>query len=144
VPSPVYRAAVTAGVLAVAAMLPTASADAAPRGTCGLRVDRPHSSWEVPAQIHTRVESSCRVLPVQSNQVVARTYRARWFGWQFVKEQSFGPRASDKIFVVVDVDCSPGTSDRWRTVATGTALIAGERHTATVYEQTDSAIPCRT
>jgi hypothetical protein len=80
VPSPLYRTAVVAGVLAVAAVLPTASADAAPRGTCGLRVDMPHPSWEVPAQIHTRVESSCRVLPVQSNQVVARTYRARWFG----------------------------------------------------------------
>jgi hypothetical protein len=59
-----------------------------------------------------------------------------------MKEKAYGPRASDRIFVVVDVDCVPGTSCRWRTVATGTAVIGGETYTATVYEQNDSEITC--
>ena len=128
--------------LAASAAIP-ASATAAQDEKCGLRVDYPHPSGTTSAQIHTRVESFCRLLPVQSNQVNATSYRSRWFGWERMGSADAGPKATDKLRVTVAVNCEPGTEDRWRTEARGIAVIGGETYTAAAYEENDAPISCR-
>jgi hypothetical protein len=110
---------------------------------CGVRVDRPHPSGTTSAQIHTRVESFCRLLPVESNQLTATTYRSRWFGWERAATADAGPKATGRLRVTVAVDCEPGTEDRWRTEARGIAVIAGETYSAGAYEENDAPITCR-
>jgi hypothetical protein len=128
-------------VVAFAAATPAYAA--AQDEKCGVRVDRPHPSGTTPAQIHTRVESFCRVVPVESNQVSATTYRGRWYGWERVATAEAGPKAAGRLRVTVAVNCEPGTADRWRTEARGSAVIAGETYTAGAYEENDTPITCR-
>jgi hypothetical protein len=125
---------------ATAALAGATSAQAA--GNCGVRVDLPHASYTTAHQIHTRAESFCWVLPVQSNQISAVTYRSRWYGWQRVGSAAYGPVARQSIRVTVAVNCVAGTWHRYRTEARGVAVIAGRTYTAAAYEQNDDEIRC--
>lgn len=130
-------------VLSLPPVMISATASAAPDGRCGVRVDLPHVSRTTSAQIHTRVESFCRNLPVLLNQVEAVSYRSRWFGWEEMGRATAGPAPRDLIRVTVAVDCEPETKYRWRTVAHGVATIGGETYTAAAFEETSAEIVCR-
>ncbi|MGQ0574582.1 MAG: hypothetical protein ACT4RN_10315 [Pseudonocardia sp.] len=134
--------AITLAVLVVALARPE-FATAKPNQLCGVRVDDPHPSRTTSAQIHTRVESFCKVLSVQSNSVSATTYRYRWYGLEQIGRESAGPRATDKLRVTVAVNCTPGERYRYRTEARGHAVIAGETYTAGVYEENNTEIACK-
>lgn len=114
---------------------------AAAAENCGVRVDRPHPSWTTNNQIHTRVESFCKILPVQSNQLSAVSYRSRWFGWE-KRGSASNSGAKDIVRVTVAVNCDYGSRHRWRTEGRGVAVIAGRTYTAAAYEQNDSEIAC--
>lgn len=129
--------------LVVASIVAVPASAAAQNEKCGVRVDLPHPSGTTSAQIHTRVESFCRLLPVESNQVSATTYRSRWHGWERAATAEAGPKATGRLRVTVAVDCEPGTEHHWRTEARGIAVIAGETYSAGAYEENDAPITCR-
>jgi hypothetical protein len=138
----VARLVVALGLAAASVVVVQASAFGQDE-MCGVRVDRPHPSGTTSAQVHTRVESFCRLLPVESNRVNATTYRSRWFGWERAATADAGPKAAGRLRVTVVVDCEPGTEDRWRTEARGIAVIAGQTYSAGAYEENDAPITCR-
>jgi hypothetical protein len=137
--APSLLAAAAAATTVALAGAPAAQAD----GNCGVRVDWPHVSYTTEHQIHTRAESFCVGLPVQSNRLSAVTYRSRWYGWQQVGSAAYGPVPKQSIRVTVAVDCVPGTWYEYRTEARGVAVIAGRTYTAAAYQQNDDAIMCR-
>jgi hypothetical protein len=114
---------------------------AAATGKCGVRVDYPHPSDTTPHQIHTRAESFCFLVPIESNRLSAVSYRSRWFGWQKQGSQSGGPNPGN-LRVTVAANCESGTRYRWRTEGRGGAVIGGRLYTAAAYEQNDSEITC--
>jgi hypothetical protein len=111
-------------------------------GQCGLRVNMPHASYDNAAQIHTRIESFCRVLPLMSNTISGRTYRSRWYGWQHqatlypATVNAPSTRVQNYRRTVV-ANCEPGTWHRYRTEGFGTITIPGRSFSAAVYEQQD-------
>jgi hypothetical protein len=114
---------------------------AAATGKCGVRVDYPHPSDTTPHQIHTRAESFCFLVPIESNRLSAVSYRSRWFGWQKQGSQSGGP-VPGNLLVTVAVNCESGSRCRWRTEGRGAAVIGGRLYTAAAYEQNNSEITC--
>jgi hypothetical protein len=138
----VARLVLTLGLLVASALVIPAAA-AAQDEKCGVRVDLPHPSGTTSAQIHTRVESFCKLVPVESNHVSATTYRSRWHGWERVATAAAGPKATGRLRVTVAADCELGTEHRWRTEARGIAVIAGETYSAAAYEENDAPITCR-
>jgi hypothetical protein len=119
-------------------------------GQCGLRVDMPHVSYTTSAQIHTRIESFCTVLPLASNTVSGKTYRSRWYGWQ--RQATLDPftiyAPSSRVQQhreTVAANCEPGTWYRYRTEGFGTITIPGRSFSAAAYEQQDpdNEIQCK-
>lgn len=114
---------------------------------CGVRVNFPHASNTTSAQIHTRIESFCQVLPLVSNTVRGKTYRSRWYGWERVgKEKSdTATTPSSKVQnlrLTVAVDCKVGDWHRYRTEGFGTISTGAQVFSAAVYEQNDDEIQC--
>lgn len=120
----------------------SATARSAAAGNCGVRVDFPHASYTTSAQIHTRAESYCNVLPVQANSVSGVTYRSRSYGWQRQGSAAAGPKAAQNLRITVAVNYKVGDLYRYRTEARGVAVIAGRTYTAAAYEQNDDEIRC--
>lgn len=109
-------------------------------GQCGLQVNRPHASATYSEEIHTRITSFCRVLPLVSNTVSGKTYRSRWYGWQrratLLPKTVYAPRAQNYRRTVV-AKCKEGTWYRYRTEGFGTISTGVQRFSAAVYEQQD-------
>jgi hypothetical protein len=105
-------------------------------------VDWPHASYTTSAQIHTRAESFCTLLPVQANSISGTTYRSRWYGWQQQGSASAGPRVTQSLRITVAINCRVGDWYRYRREARGVAVIAGQTRTAAAYEQNDDEIRC--
>ncbi len=116
-------------------------------GQCGLRVNTPHASNTYSEEIHTRIESFCKVLPLVSNTISAKTYRSRWYGWQRVatlaaqtvsipsgRVQSYRRTAVAK--------CEAGDWYRYRTEGFGTVSTGVQKFSAAAYEQNDDEIQC--
>ena len=113
-------------------------------GSCRLKVNWPHPSSTTRNQIHTRVESSCTVLVPVAHSVGGETYRARWFGWQFLGEETPGtPKAKSYVRATVALDCNYGTWFRYKTVGRGTIVSAsGKTYRASAYEENNNEIMC--
>jgi hypothetical protein len=100
-----------------------------------------HASNYDPLEVHTRVVSFCRPLPLTADAVQATTYRSRWYGWQWRGSRS-AARVGD-ITVTVPVACERHTWYRYRTTATATVSVAGRPPiTRNVYGQNDDEIEC--
>jgi hypothetical protein len=139
--SSVARLVLTLGVVVVSVVAVPASANAQDE-KCGVRVDFPHPSHKNSAQVHTRVESFCELVPLESNQVSATTYRLRWYGWERMGEAADGPKVAGRLRITVAVECEPGTEYRWRTEGRGVAVIADRTYSASAYQENDSPIMC--
>lgn len=109
-------------------------------GTCGVRVDRPHKSYTTAYQVHTRAESFCQDLPMQTNKISGKTFRSRWYGWENMASASDGPNTKNPLRITVVVGVGPGDVHKWRTEATGIAVIDGKPRTASAYELSDGEI----
>lgn len=116
---------------------------AAPNENCGVQVNYPHVSRRFSAQIHTRVESFCRLGIVESNQVSASSFRSRWYGWERMGGTSDGPKATNNLRITVAIDCVPETRHRWRTEARGVIVMFGRTYTAAAYEESIGILTCR-
>jgi hypothetical protein len=138
----VARLVLALGFVVVSVVAVPASANAQDE-KCGVRVDFPHPSYMNSAQIHTRVEAFCGLVPLESNQVSATMYRLRWYGWERMADKSGGPKVTSRLRITVAADCEPDTKDRWKTEARGIAVIAGRTYSAGAYQETDSAITCK-
>jgi hypothetical protein len=133
-----------------ALLMTTGPATAAPRlaaaEDCGVRVNRPHFS-RASEEIHTRIESFCRTLPVVANTVSGATYRLRFWGWELVAERAptttKGPAAfaQDHRETVV-APCEPGSLYRYRTEVHGTVTFPQGTFSAAAYEENDQEILC--
>jgi hypothetical protein len=117
-----------------------------PSGNCGLSVYNPHASGTTSAQIHTRIESFCRTLPLVSNAIRGKTYRSRWYGWEKVREKSttatIPSSTVQRLRLTVDVNCKVGDWYRYRTEGFGTISTGVQVYSAAAYEQNDDAIQC--
>jgi hypothetical protein len=136
-------------VIAVTVLfLTTGPASAAPQlpasEDCGVRVSRPHDSRAY-EEIHTRIESFCRTLPVVANTVSGSTYRSRFRGWELIAERppttTKGPAAfaQDHRETVV-APCEPGSLYRYRTEVHGTVTFPNGTFSASAYEENDQEI----
>lgn len=116
-------------------------------GQCGLRVNRPHASYTTSEQIHTRIESFCKVLPLVSNTVSGKTYRSRWYGWQRVATLSPATATAPSTKVqnyrrTAVANCKAGDWYRYRTEGFGTISTGVQSFSAAAYEQNDDEIQC--
>ncbi|MDL5157215.1 hypothetical protein [Actinomycetospora termitidis] len=133
-------ALLTSAAPSFAAPVPAAAED------CGVRVNRPHYS-RASEEIHTRIESFCRTVPVVSNTVSGRTYRQRFWGWELIAEQppttTKGPAAfaQDHRETVV-AGCEAGSLYRYRTEVFGTVTFPQGTYSASAYEENDQEILC--
>jgi hypothetical protein len=98
-------------------------------GQCGLQVNMPHASSTYSEEIHTRINSFCKVLPLASNTVSGKTCRLRWYGWQL--RATLPPKtvyASSSTVQnyrrTVVAKCKEGTWHRYRTEEFGTVVTA--------------------
>lgn len=119
-----------------------------PSGSCGLQVNLPHASGSYSEEIHTRITSFCRILPLVSNTVSGRTYRSRWYGWQLRATLSprtvYAPSSTVQNYRrTVVAKCSEGTWHRYRTEGFGTISTGVRSYSAAVYEQNDDEIRCQ-
>lgn len=118
------------------------------RGTCGVQVNNPHASYTESEEIHTRIVSFCKNLPLASNTISGKTYRSRWYGWQRVA--TFGPKTVTAASSTVQnrretvvAKCKAGDWYRYRTEGFGTVVtLAGQRLSASAYEENDDEIVC--
>lgn len=116
---------------------------------CGLTVNYPHPSGTVNNQIHTRIDSACSTLPLVTNKIEAKTFRARWYGWENLPliggSSATGTAPSSKaqnLRYTAALKCTFGDLFRYRTEAKGTIWTGAQTYTASVYEQNDSEIKC--
>lgn len=120
-----------------------AKADSYPSsGECGLQVNMPHASGSYSEEIHTRVSSFCRVLPLVSNTVSGKTYRSRWYGWQLratlTPATVYAPSTRVQNYRrTVVTKCKEGTWYRYRTEGFGTISTGVQSFSAAAYEQQD-------
>lgn len=118
-------------------------------GQCGLQVNLPHASGSYSEEIHTRINSFCKVLPLASNTVSGKTFRSRWYGWQL--RATLSPKtvyaSSSKVQNyrrTVVAKCKEGTWHRYRTEGFGTVVTAqGQSLSGSAYEQNDDEIRCQ-
>jgi len=116
-------------------------------GQCGLLVNTPHASGSYSEEIHTRVVSFCRVLPLISNTVSGKTYRSRWYGWE--RRATLSPKTVTASSSTVQnyrrtvvAKCKAGDWHRYRTEGFGTVSTGVQSFSAAAYEQNDDEIQC--
>ncbi|MEJ2867640.1 hypothetical protein WCD74_07685 [Actinomycetospora sp. OC33-EN08] len=136
----------TVGALLASATPAVAAPALAAAEDCGVRVNRPHYS-RASEQIHTRIESFCRTLPVVANTVSGRTYRERFWGWELVAEQPATTTKGPAVFAqdhreTVVADCEAGSLYRYRTEVFGTVTFPQGTYSASAYEENDQEILC--
>lgn len=144
------RRLIVAVLAAVAVLVTPGPASAAPRlaasEDCGVRVNRPHFSRAY-EEIHTRIESFCRTLPVVANTVSGATYRSRFWGWELVAERPATTTKGPAAFAqdhreTVAAPCEPGSRHRYRTEVHGTVTFPQGTYSASAYEENDQEILC--
>lgn len=117
-------------------------------GECGLRVNTPHASNTYSEEIHTRIESFCKVLPLVSNTISGKTYRSRWYGWQRVATLAAQTVSAPSTRVqnyrrTAVAKCKAGDWYRYRTEGFGTISTGVQSFSAAAYEQNDDEIQCQ-
>lgn len=116
-------------------------------GNCGLSVYYPHPSNNNSEEIHTRIESQCKIFPLVSNSVSGKTYRSRWYGWQRVatlksKTVTLPSSRVQRFRSTVVAKCKAGTLYRYRTEGFGTVSTGVQKFSGAAYEQNDDEIKC--